>query len=62
MIIETFIAFLALNLVAASLKVGSNAAGAATSPKGLHLSVTTGTPGIWYPGMKSYVSLRLFIL
>ena len=68
MIFKTFIAYLTLQLITASLEEDSNTAAAelhkralvpgaripqpavATSSKGLHLSVTTGTPGVWYPG------------
>ena len=68
MILKAFIAYLLLQLVAASLEENSNTAAAelhkralvpgaripqpavATASKGLHLSVNTGTPGVWYPG------------
>ena len=72
MVLKTFILCLVLQLVAASLKKGSEVAAAerhqrtiipaaqvlperAASAKGLHLSVTTGTPGVWYPGKKTHM-------
>eukprot|EP01032_Pedospumella_encystans_P017389 gene17389-19812_t len=53
MIFKIIIAYLILPLIAASLEKVGNAdpiSGVPASAKSLHLSVTTGTPGVWYPG------------
>ena len=57
MIFKIIIAYLVLPLIAASLEKDGNAdsnSGVPASAKSLHLSVTTGTPGVWYPGKRTF--------